>query len=73
MNISETCKQARKRHGVTQTQVAKNLHYTQSVISDFERGKNNNMNILIFYMRFFFSYCEVINLISLECVTNDIE
>ena len=73
MNIPEVCKQARKRFGVTQTQVAKNLHYTQSVISDFERGKNNNMNILIFYMRFFFSYREVMTLINWECATNDIK
>ena len=73
MNIPEVCKQARKRCGVTQTQVAKNLHYTQSVISDFENGKNSNMYILLYYMRYFWYNSELITLLNLECMTDDIK
>ena len=73
MNIPETCKQSRKRFGVTQTQVAENLHYTQSVISDFENGKNNNMYILLYYMRYFWYDSEFMTLLSLDGVTNDIK
>ena len=73
MNIPEVCKQARKRFGVTQTQVAKNLYYAQSVISDFENGKNNNMHILLYYMRYFWCDSDFMNLLSLEGMTDEIK
>lgn len=48
--IGEICKDKRQRKGVTQKELADILSYSQANISLFERGKNNNIMILQYYM-----------------------
>lgn len=51
INIGKACKLWRVEQGYTQTQIAKDLNYSQPTISKFEKGMNDNMNILLWYIK----------------------
>ena len=49
--IGEACRRWRVQHGYTQDHIAQELHYTQTNISRFENGSNDNMTILLWYIK----------------------
>lgn len=48
--VGELCKKARIKHGYTLREVGESLLYDFSTIWNFERGKNDNYRILLWYM-----------------------
>lgn len=48
-NLGESCRRLRKNIHKTQKEVAKDLSYSVSSVSAFERGENNNAIILAWY------------------------
>ena len=48
--LGELCQKYRKELGFTQEELAKVLNCTRENISMFENGKNNNANILCWYI-----------------------
>lgn len=50
IDLGKACRHVRKRLHITQMEVAKELSYSISSISAFERGENNNAIILVWYV-----------------------
>lgn len=49
--IGIECKKLRESLNITQKQVADELGYSVKTISAFENGRNNNINILMWYLK----------------------
>lgn len=49
--IGKLCQEFRKYKGITQKEVAEDLGYTIANISKFENNKNNNYDILLWYIK----------------------
>lgn len=50
-NLGEMCARVRRRHGITQVQVAIDTGYSTENICAFERGRNNNAMVFAWYIR----------------------
>lgn len=48
--LGKFCKEFRIRYNITQSEIAESSGYSQSDISKFEAGKNNNAIILLSYI-----------------------
>ena len=48
--LGKICQRFRREQGYSQTQVGDALHYSHENISSFERGLNDNSQILLWYI-----------------------
>lgn len=58
--IGKRCKEFRRRQGITQLRVSQDTSYSIENISKFETGRNDNMRILLWYIRMGLTYEELI-------------
>ena len=49
--LGEICKESRIEKGYLQSDIANQMHYSIENISAFENGKNNNAQLLLWYIR----------------------
>ena len=49
--VGKACKLWRIEQGYTQRQIASELNYSQPTISKFECGQDDNLNILLWYIK----------------------
>ena len=61
--IGKKCKEKRKEHKYTQLQVSFDLHFSVENVSAFECGRNDNYEILMYYLFKFFTNEESRNFI----------
>lgn len=57
-DLIEDCMKERKKRGVTLAEIGKDLGYSTTTISRFEQGKNNSLQIALYYMTRFGIYPE---------------
>ena len=48
--LGKICQEFRRTHGLSQTKAAFDTHYSIENISAFERGRNDNARILLWYI-----------------------
>lgn len=48
--LGKCCRDYRKALGISQTTVAKEIHYTTQAVSHFEKGNNDSFSLLSWYL-----------------------
>lgn len=66
VKVGQTCRELRKNKNITQIQVGNKIGYSPENISSFECGRNDNLNIFLWYLENCFTLSEGLKLFIKE-------